>query len=1606
MAFSSRGMAIGGGALLGAYTSDITDNPLTGAISTGIGAVMGSMMILPERNIKQMADVVTGVQQDTTYIAQRAVSNISKENEERVSKFRRQLDTFKALTKSTDQKDINLVGKYATNSDHIQQILRNNLIQVDDYAANPQKFIEALEQINDPRLIKKLTPLLSGDSFKAVDLTAIKAPHVKEFEDLIRNNLTEQDKVKQLTEVFTKQMGNSLEEATEKAKLFVSRAAGPIEIEAGKITFGDKVDNGRRVTIPITAYDTNGVRYHDAGNGKANSVKGFTPYMLDLVRTDGNIIENGITKKIGIEDVKKGMAPEMMLKFLDKDTPIAKVLDNIKSHFEYDSFETGADLMKNGRFTATSASFINNSSQVKYDMIRNLDHSDNLQGKSPFRKMTSVASGAVGAVSEESLVRDYLARTGKNASAGALGVSNNTTTTLQTKEMSTISMFPPLERNVSGSVLRDTIPLNKTVGASIVQDVFEDRGSKLLYASSQVFNKLDVRDADAFNSMSAALLGDNSKVLADGFGLYNRGHDTILANKSMADIVLPRDTNTIIKDSVLYEALASGNINEYIKSNGPIEIGNGVLGYDREGKAIQLNQQYSSGSIVNSFINKQNDIVLQTAAEFNPNKENLVKIFSVGSKSLASGVEADDFNLLTALGSLMNEDKVRFSDTGLDIVDKNIRSVLGKSKLTIQEMKDLKKNNNFMSQFGRTDITLITDSSQTGDKDIQRLLEGKRAVDQDVLEKSGVNKLIAKTKDRTSSIIAGYLTMESKGAGDITAHLTTSLMAPLKQLQMNRRISKPQEKVLRELSSSGLIDKEFMTKYTAGSAMGRTDLLNESIAKVTSAFRTILDPRKHIDAGTKDNALFNLYKLVSMSGISKDITSGFSTAIGSTNKGSSIVGAGGAARMSWNANMQLRTSGFERNQLEWFGKTNKEMVYELEGIMGENSKSTKSINHFIDAGRERELESILSNNIPEGRTKKLQSAFTNFKNDSAYLSYNLNFDGGPIKSLNFGVMSTNRGGKYEFKDTELIKELDKKRLNILALDIDLSRAEKERRKEIEVELKAAMEEYHSYKRSLFSGENNLLKNASSLYSDTSAIMIAQPIGGDAKALTEFIEREADGSYKAISNKTFVSQEGLDQVAAKLNIKKADIEYRDVEGTSSGSSLRAAGYRDSNKEWVPFSALVTREPAQGTLSTQFMDLVVDTSIKGSKDSLHFSQGQFGWSVGQTGDFDQDTIQTMYSKLTRSQYDSLDKTASTVREREKPYLNYENEMSPKGGERAMRHLGSFDSLSQFEEYKTIADAKGKARKTFSPLATTMALNYMQALDTEFAGDPQKLTLGRIATYRSIENLLKSSHKDTASFMRESQDIEKLSIARDIFVKNNGLEKDYKKAMYELLPNILGHEGTDSNKDKTVMAAVDLITEAELKHAKRVSSSVTNPTEVLRVAKGVKGLDQALYEAMDSMDMFNLNRGVDVSRSPQQLYRGVNDAIVEATKKNKGLFMTGAAALVGINLLGRSEPSFTDSRSNMRQHSTQMLQTPTDLESVSTQMPTSRQSSNYVQPKTYTSKSVDVQGDFVNQEYNNYNQFNSTLDDGYSSTISSMNNAIFGRDLRTARLDLSDL
>ena len=66
------------GAALGAYTSDITDNPITGLASAGVGYGIGSLLALPQESLMEMAETLR-IKQDSKYIKNRIQTGMSRE---------------------------------------------------------------------------------------------------------------------------------------------------------------------------------------------------------------------------------------------------------------------------------------------------------------------------------------------------------------------------------------------------------------------------------------------------------------------------------------------------------------------------------------------------------------------------------------------------------------------------------------------------------------------------------------------------------------------------------------------------------------------------------------------------------------------------------------------------------------------------------------------------------------------------------------------------------------------------------------------------------------------------------------------------------------------------------------------------------------------------------------------------------------------------------------------------------------------------------------------------------------------------------------------------------------------------------------------------------------------------------------------------------------------------------------------------------------------------------------------------------------------------------------------------------------------------------------
>ena len=140
------------GAALGAYTSDITDNPITGLASAGVGYGIGSLLALPQESLMEMAETLR-IKQDSKYIKNRIQTGMSREQANFKSTFNRLVYNSMKPNK----------GNLDTNLQAISSKLKEDGILIPRFEDGKKEFLEALKTLPQP-IQKSISPLLSSNN--------------------------------------------------------------------------------------------------------------------------------------------------------------------------------------------------------------------------------------------------------------------------------------------------------------------------------------------------------------------------------------------------------------------------------------------------------------------------------------------------------------------------------------------------------------------------------------------------------------------------------------------------------------------------------------------------------------------------------------------------------------------------------------------------------------------------------------------------------------------------------------------------------------------------------------------------------------------------------------------------------------------------------------------------------------------------------------------------------------------------------------------------------------------------------------------------------------------------------------------------------------------------------------------------------------------------------------------------------------------------------------------------------------------------------------------------------------------------------------------------
>lgn len=1430
----------------------------------------------------------------------------------------------------------------------LREILRSDGINVGE---NREEILETIKGIKKESTLRSIETVLSGNTVNILKPSQI---NVNKWQ----NNLKEATSIPTITHWLKTVLGNSDEDAAEKAALIFNRSEnGRVTLKDGAASFIDKVSS-KRVTVPLTSYNKDGIRFHNMGEGNYSLVNQYNPYGAAFVDgLDVNI--DGTMRKVEAKDMLRGYDPETLLKYVPENESLDSTLSKIESLFHYNSQEAGkrsSDL--------SSPMFKNNQGVVDLNTVLRYNQYGEIDEDNPLRKLKMSATKNM--ASERQRLFNKLASELDHGTSSHLfdGLSLGDLTSINTKGFDSWGIFAPNERGETSVGNRGTNIINPTDNTRRLEGMLGNDTFNKQFSSSQVLDRIDVRNSSLFNSIASSLFG-NDVVLGDGAGFFNLGDSDSLRISDRSTIKIPLAQNIAIADEDLLLGLTSEEgLTEYLKNN-PIKINNETLAYNTDGSPISLNRAYSEGTIIDGFVTHK-DIRLVTESIFDPTDERNIKFFSTGTKSLNTGVSENVFNSLSEIALALNDDKIKMVGNNIEY-NGTIYKTQNEFKAAIsRSIKEKKTKGTFRP------ATLISRAEDTGaDKVYKMITEGAKG-------NTVYDKLMAMGGNNTQiSAMTAALFTEQKSSLD----LKTSLGI--------------------------LVDKQ-------NDAAFRQDFLYHFSS---TNFRQAQD---------KDSFLQRAYNIVAKTSLVQDYLGGSSLTVGSFNKGSSIVGVNKQAKMSWAAITNLKTSGLTNEDLQMFGMKDEGSLYELRSISEERRLSTNSINNQIN-GKENKLLSVLSNSIlPENRTDILSNLLgidSSELEKNHYLTYNLTYQEGQIKSLNFSRLSTNRSGLYEESDIKLLKQLEKQKLDLLISDLAYKESTtKEERIEARKTLDKKLKEYDTFSRKMLSGDNNLLKEGLSLYSKESSIMQVKYIGGNSDDFYQKLLKKGRGVHS-----WFISEEEALSKAKQLGVT-LEWNTASVEGVDLPSNIKQPGYYNNKKEFIPLASLITREPAQGPLSTDLITFMVDTTIgKGNKGNIFIPLSDMIYYNGMFGDGDQDTVQTLLGKFQeKSQYDSLERKRRPVREYFYEMDDVIKAMKVKGGKTQTKTLADFATEEEYAKYRATGGLKGRNRKTLAAPATGLAVSFGKALELEFgAGNSKEITQSRIMVHQLVENLLKSAHLDTEAFqLVTEQDVERLQRYRSGFLGKKGYEgitkKQYEAELRSTLPSFLGFNSIKQdtiegkNTYKKAYAIMENIITAELNNAVKVGETPFSPLDL-----NERRFSQNSMDFINSLNSIIKEQGITdidyedgikhLRKSSGQVALSSMEYLTDLVKNNKGVIAGGVGAMVGIAMLGREQPSFSDSRSQARQYSANMLRSAGTYDEPSQNntptvmgQETNSNKAGYILPKAFAAKGMRIGSSMINDSNSLYEEYNSLLDtSAVQDNVYNMTSALFGDGLRSARL-----
>lgn len=1030
-----------------------------------------------------------------------------------------------------------------------------------------------------------------------------------------------------------------------------------------------------------------------------------------------------------------------------------------------------------------------------------------------------------------------------------------------------------------------------------------------------------------------------------------------------------------------------------------------TLGIDASGNKIGIHKQYSSAELTGLLIDEEGNLLIHSNAKFNPGEERVAKIFSEASKANLYGMDEKLYTKVSTMGVLLNEGILNpLTDSKAAMMKKITQAYVGVQE-AVKNNQELSPLQQRIHQAITSDFILAGEDTNT--QGISKVMGQTSVGNIDTVLKDRSNKLeftekaranlnrLAKmrqgaTSDLTAKKFATLATMMQgnfKSATDLNLTVANDVFSNFDAVSSGRG-TEGQQTAIKTMLGGLLVDE----KNTIDSLLQDSQVTRQKLANLLQESTSATN----LSGPASETYQDNLYKFTH--GLTQNnldaYAAGMMKSVGAVNKGQAVLGVGNTARMSWTAYDQLLKSGFTQDDLKAFGKTDFKTMLDLEGIFGERSGHTSAVEKFAINGKigtnSSNIERILRDTTPESRVASLRTLGVDVAEKSPFITYRLQNSYKDLEYLNFNTMTTSHSGSHDDGLKIMMKDLEKSRVELFSLDQQLSETTGDAREQVKIAFEKSAEKYQKLANNLLTGPNSLVKKAASLVSSQSNISLAMAVGGEAY---DYIEKQV-----GTKNGVFISQEGLALRLERMGITNVDdVEVKLIDGYK---NLHTVKYKVGG-EWINLKSLITREPAQGPLATTYEDLILDNSIEKTGTGAHLgvTENHTGFSKGKYLDYDQDTLQELFGKLSsKSEQVVLDTKFARISKSLEDLLPLADKIKVKGSKNTINTPGDFESAEDLVSFKNTAGVQGRERKSLAGVATRLATNLSAALGMEFNDvNPDRATRGRFLGHVLVENLLKSAHLGTKDFAKQAEsDIESLGRLRGDYVDGRLNAKDYRTAIepiYRRSLNLDNPEIKGESKVKLDSVLGDMLT-AEVNQAKLVSSEARSPLDVPTSKIGGSIIDRA-KQALSRFTSMTYELDLQGTRSYGRMAREIKVNIASTLKNNKGILGIGAAALALGSIMTRDGAEVSEERERMvRGNGGKMITGP---QNVPMGINTNTTASSYVTPKVQNTgqKSVEVQGDF--SEYADYG--NATT---YSDQTASLSSAIFGDNLRTARLE----